>query len=187
MTKAIHDPTDEELLQRCGNDDLRAYNLLFDRYAPKLYKLGMRYLKDQFAVEELAIDLLYNIWERRQVLEIEGQFSAYLFRAMHNKCISFLRRNKLITLDITGFSEDSFKETQGADHALVVSDTENGFKKKLAKLSPQRRRVFELSREHNMSYAEIARELNLSQNTVENHMVAALSFLRKHYENMLLS
>lgn len=182
MAKANQQLTDEELLQQCSKDDLLAYNILFDRYAPKLYQLGMRYLKDRFAVEELAIDLLYNIWERRHTLNVEGQFSAYVFRAMHNKSISFLRRTKFVTLDIDEFSEDAFQADQGADHAMIVRDTENSFREKLAKLSPQRRKVFELSREYNMSYAEIARELNLSQNTVENHMVAALSFLRKQYQ-----
>lgn len=182
MTKALQELSDEELLQQCSNDDLRAYNVLFDRYAPKLYKLGMRYVKDRFAVEELAIDLLYNIWERRRSLNVEGQFSAYLFRAMHNKSISFLRRSKLVTLDIDGFPENAFQAGQQADHAIIARDSENSFREKLARLSPQRRKVFELSREYNMSYAEIAKELNLSQNTVENHMVAALSFLRKQYK-----
>ena len=181
MTKVINIWTDEELLHRCSNDDLQAYNLLFDRYAPRLYKLGMRYLKDHFAVEELAIDVLYSIWVRRNTLNIQTEFSAYLFRAMHNSCISFLRRAKLVTVDIADFSVEAFPDSQGADYGLALSEAENRFKEILTRLSPQRRKVFELSREQNLSYAEIAEELNLSQNTVENHMVAALSFLRKQY------
>lgn len=182
MAKVVQILSDDDLLQLCSMDDCRAFNLLFDRYAPKLYKLGMRYLKDQCAVEELAIDLLYNIWERRHTLQIQGQFSSYLFRAMHNTSISYLRKTKMVTVSIDDFHEDSFQSDTAADDAILAKDTEKTYREKLSGLSPQRRKVFVMSREHNMSYADIARELNLSQNTVENHMVAALSFLRKQYD-----
>jgi len=182
MAKVVRELSDDDLLQLCSKDDCSAFNILFDRYAPRLYKLGMRYLKDQFVVEELAIDLLYNIWERRHSLQVNGQFSSYLFRAMHNTSISHLRRAKMVTVPIDEFHENTFQSENGADHSILAKDTENTYREKLSGLSPQRRKVFVLSREYNMSYADIARELNLSQNTVENHMVAALAFLRKQYQ-----
>jgi RNA polymerase sigma-70 factor (family 1) len=183
MANVIQGLLDEELLQRCSNDDIEAYNVLFDRYAPKLYKLGMRYLKDRFVVEELAIDLLYNIWERRHSLKIEVQFSAYLFRAMSYKSISYLRKSSPQMLDIDAIHEDVFLTNRSADYNLLCKEAQSTFSVKLNQLSPQRRKVFELSREHNLSYADIAKELNLSVNTVENHMVAALLFLRKQYKH----
>ena len=182
MVQVVQELNDNDLLQLCKKDDFRAFNMLFDSYAPKLYKLGMRYLKDRSTVEELAIGLLYNIWERRHTLEIKGEFSSYLFRAMHNTSISYLRKNKIVTVDIDAFHQDAFHADESADNVIMAKDMEKTYRQKLAALSPQRRKVFVLSREHDMSYADIAKELNLSQNTVENHMVAALSFLRKQYE-----
>jgi RNA polymerase sigma-70 factor (family 1) len=182
MANSYHEFSDQLLLQHCSQDDLRAYNALFDRYAKKLYKLGMRYLKVQFAVEELAIDILYSVWARRHQLKIDGDLSSYLFRAMHNKAISYLRRNSLSLVNIDNFHEDSFTAEQQADVLTNTNDAELIYKTNLAQLSPQRRKVFELSREHNLTYSEIATELNLSPNTVENHMVAALSFMRKQYQ-----
>jgi RNA polymerase sigma-70 factor (family 1) len=179
--EALRELSDEALLEQCGADNVLAFNELFDRYAPRLYKLGMRYLKDRFAVEELAIDLLFNIWERRHDIQLEGKCSSYLFRAMHNKAISYLRKTRVATIDIGELPESTFQAEHSADHSMIVRDTEQSFREKLAQLSPQRRKVFELSRIHHMSYAEIAQELNLSQNTVENHMAAALSFLRQQY------
>jgi RNA polymerase sigma-70 factor (family 1) len=184
MAKALQELSDSELLQRCAKDDLRAFNILFDRYAPKLYKLGMRYLKDHSAVEELSMDLLYNIWERRHSLQVEGQLSAYLFRGMHNKSISHMRKTTPQMMDIESVPE-KFLVVKSSEHDLLFRESENKFRRDLKRLSPQRRKVFELSRDHDLSYKRIAKELNLSLNTVENHMVAALSFLRKHYKENL--
>jgi RNA polymerase sigma factor (sigma-70 family) len=50
----------------------------------------------------------------------------------------------------------------------------------LALLSPQRRLVYQLSRNHGLNHEEIARQLRLSRHTVKNHMVEALRFIR-HY------
>jgi len=182
MVQVVQELNDNDLLQLCKKDDFRAFNMLFDLYAPKLYKLGMRYLKDRSTVEELAIGLLYNIWERRHTLEVKGELSSYLFRAMHNTSISYLRKNKIVTVDINAFHQDAFHAEESADNVIMAKEMEKTYRDQLAALSPQRRKVFVLSREHDMSYADIAKELNLSQNTVENHMVAALSFLRKQYE-----
>jgi len=182
MVQVVQELNDNDLLQLCKKDDFRAFNMLFDLYAPKLYKLGMRYLKDRSTVEELAIGLLYNIWERRHTLEVKGELSSYLFRAMHNTSISYLRKNKIVTVDINAFHQDAFHAEESADNVIMAKEMEKTYREQLAALSPQRRKVFVLSREHDMSYADIAKELNLSQNTVENHMVAALSFLRKQYE-----
>jgi len=61
MLQVVKELDDSDLLQLCKQDDYRAFNMLFDSYAPKLYKLGMRYVKDLSTVEDLAIGLLYSI------------------------------------------------------------------------------------------------------------------------------
>ncbi len=183
MTKAIQELSDEELLQRCSKDDLRAYNVLFDRYVGKLHRMGSRYVKDETVVEELAMDILLNLWDRRQSLQVKSKLSAYLFQAMHNKAISFLRKPVPVMLDIENFHEDAFVAGNTTDQGIILRDAEDTLLERLGQLSDQRRKVFQLSREQDMSYADIATEMNLSPNTVRNHMNAALDFLRDKYKS----
>jgi RNA polymerase sigma-70 factor (ECF subfamily) len=176
--------SDIELWHCCQKDDIRAYNVLFDRYVGKMHRMGLRYLKDQYAVEELTTDILLNIWLRRHEINLEGKLSSYLFQAMHNKAISFLRKPAPVTVDIEAFSDDEFISNATADQLITLKDAEITLEERLAQLSPQRQKVFRLSREKNMSYAEIADEMGISQNTVKHHMNAALSYLRQQYQGI---
>jgi RNA polymerase sigma-70 factor (family 1) len=179
--------SDPELWQRCRQDDMKAYNELFGRYVGKLHRMGLRYVKDEFKVEELTTDILLNLWTKRHEMNLEGRLSAYLFRAMHNKAISFLRKPVPVTVDITSLSENIFVADGTADQHVSLKEAQSMLEERLAQLSPQRQKVFRLSREEGMSYTDIACEMNLSPNTVKNHINAALEHLRLQYRNATIS
>lgn len=170
---------DTELWQCCRKDDMGAYRELFHRYAPRLYKQAVAYIKDSMITEELVMDLLFTIWQKRHEPIMQGDVAAYLFRAMRNQVLKHLRKKIPETFPIETMPEDSLVEQRQADHQLLTSDNKRIYETSLLQLSPQRRKVFQLSREENLSYAEIAAEMNLSVNTVENYMVAALKTLRQ--------
>lgn len=171
--------SDNELWLCCQQDDMKAYDELYNRFWEKLYKLGMRYVKDQFVAEELTGDLLFSMWEKRSLLQVDN-LSSYLFKAMHYKCIDTFRKASLSCVPLDQ-NHEGILDTTGADHILLTEEAEAVYRQRLSQLSSQRSKVFELSREYQMSYSEIAKEMNISVSTVEKHMVAALSFLRKEY------
>ena len=171
--------SDKELLQLCSNDNLCAYNELFDRYYPKLYRLSLRYVKDIMTAEELSMDLLYVLWQKRKSLVIKNDVSAYIFRSIRNLVIDHLRKNIPETTSIDLICENEYIADNYTDNDLLYHEVQSVYQQKLKKLSPQRRKVSQLSREENMTYLEIAREMDLSVNTVENYMVVALATLRK--------
>ncbi|MET6998692.1 RNA polymerase sigma factor [Chitinophaga defluvii] len=170
--------SDIELWQRCQQDDMRAYNALFDRYFPKLYSLSLRYVKDSSTAEELAMDVLCNLWYKRNELTIRTDISTYFFRSMKNHIINQLKKNIPVTSTLELVGEHQLVSDSQADNEVLISDLETIYREQLDQLSPQRRRVFQLSREEHLTYAEIAREMNISVSAVEKYMGAALSSLR---------
>ncbi len=174
--------SDIELWQCCRQDDMKAYNELFDRYAKLLYRQAVGYVKNTMDAEELVMDLLFNLWQKRGHLQPDAgnNVRAYLMHAMRNRIINYLQKNIPVTSSIDGLEEDKLVERRQADYSIISKDLDAIYQSKLDKLSPQRRKVFKLSREENLSYAEIARQMNLSVNTLENYMVSALSTLREH-------
>lgn len=161
---------------------MRAYNELFGRYAKLLYRQAAGYVKNTMDAEELVMDLLFNLWQKRGHLQLAAgnNVRAYLMHAMRNRIINYLQKNIPLTNPIDILEEDKLVESRQADYSVISKDMDTVYRSKLDKLSPQRLKVFKLSREENLSYAEIAQRMNLSVNTVENYMVSALSTLREH-------
>lgn len=124
------------------------------------------------------MDQLFHLWTKRHELRISSHFSGYLFRAVRNRIISEMRRNIPVMAGLDALQDD-LEMDRPSDYRILSEEAEHTYRKVLNELSPQRRQVFVLSREENLTYPEIARRMNLSVNTVENYMVAALSSLRK--------
>lgn len=172
---------DSQLFASCQQDDIRAFNELFRRYSPILYKQAKRYIVDQEVAEELMLDILFNIWEKRHTRNIEGDLSAYLYRCMRNKIVDHRRR---MVPKVMPIEESTLLETlvgsNKSDDRMMSDDVEKVYNLALETMSPQRRKVFQLSREEEFTYKEIAQEMDLSVNTVENYMASALIVFRKH-------
>ncbi|NML21394.1 sigma-70 family RNA polymerase sigma factor [Pseudoflavitalea sp. G-6-1-2] len=170
-----------ELWHGCQQDDVKAYNELVARYIPRLSRITHNIVKDPFVTTELVMDLLFSLWQKRHTLQIRENVSAYLFRAFKYMTIRHLRNALPQTIDIDALEEELPAGT--SDYRLRYREAEKEFTHKLHQLSPQIRRTFELSRNENLSYKEIAERMSLSVKTVESYMVYALAHLRKHYSN----
>lgn len=159
---------------------MRAYDELFSRYASKLHKVATRYLKDTGVAEELAMDILFDLWQKRDRYNISGDVSAYLYRSIRNRIIDYRRKNIPLVISLGSLTENALVFSRSADHEILSSEAEAFYYEKMSELSPQRLKVFRMSREENMSYADIARETNLSVSTVEKYIMATLQILREN-------
>jgi RNA polymerase sigma-70 factor (ECF subfamily) len=155
-----------------------AYGQLFDSsYAP-LCRYAYSILKDMNDAEDVVQKTFCKLWDQRESLNIQSSINSYLYRIVHNDCLNIIHQqishnehniNFIATMDEVG---DSVSEH------IAVSELQQSIDKALAGLPPQCRRVFEMSRMEQLSYSEIAKQLNISTNTVENHISKALKLLR---------
>ncbi len=178
--------SDRILWQYCQLDDKKALAELFDRYFPKVYTLTSYHVKDHMLAEELAMDLFFKLWQKRSAVTITTSLSAYLLRSAKNMVINHLRKNMPVYMPIDPALEHSLAASAHADDDILRSELERIYQNSLEDLSPQRRQVFVLSREENLTYAEIAERMNLSVNTVKNYMTAALSQMRSNVNHFTI-
>nr|WP_246485006.1 RNA polymerase sigma-70 factor [Chitinophaga qingshengii] len=183
MGEALHNLSDYSLLQECRLDNVKAFEVLFDRYSGRLYHYAFKYLQDKGIAEELMMDLMLWLWEKRQQLDADVQLSPYLFRAIKNAVIKTLRKKSLTVLPIEQACDDETLVTPATDNRIDCQELNQAYLDKLDELSPQRQRVFKMSRHEQLSHAEIAKELNLSLFTVKNHIKASLSHFREHLKD----
>lgn len=179
MSKITNDLSDKVLLEKYRNGNTAAYNMLFKRYYNSLYNFALKNLKESCVAEELVMDVMLGLWKKKGEITIEDNLQAYLYRSVKNAVYNHYRKKILPTVSLELVRNHITLTSAAVDHELNSKELEHFYRQKISQLSPQRRKVYELSRDQDMSYAEIARNMDLSVNTVENYMVASLSFFRK--------
>lgn len=170
---------DHILIHECRIGNAKAFDILFERYFNKLHFFSLKYLKDRALAEEMVMDLMVKLWEKKEDLTLETSVGPYLFRAMKNAIVDHYRKKGLETVLLEHYHEELYA-VSSAENNLAFEELHQLYQLNLEKLSPQRRRVFEMSRHEQMTYPQIAKSLNLSVKTVESHVSAALVYLRKN-------
>jgi RNA polymerase sigma-70 factor (family 1) len=176
-------PRDAVLLQRLVQGDETAFRELYEDYQGRLFLFAYRFTKSKEAAEEIVQDVFVKLWEKREQIKIEKNFAGYLFRVTRNLIIDGLKRaalDKKVQQRI--YTHMQVLRNPIADE-LLNKELERLHQQAINALTEQRRTVYLLSREEELSYAEIAERLGISKNTVHNHMVSALQSIREHLSN----
>ncbi len=175
---------DKTLLAHITNGDEKAFNILFEKYRNRFYNHLVKVTKSKEIAEEATLDVFFKIWNARQVLNQIENFESFLFRVLHNKGLDYLRkakRSRLVQQEIWSDLEN-LASSSGADERLLTAETENLINKAISHLTPQRKEAFRLSREEFLSYDQIAERMQISPNTVRNHISSALQFIKGHLD-----
>ncbi|OQP38686.1 hypothetical protein A4H97_18380 [Niastella yeongjuensis] len=163
-------------------DEEKAFEEVFAYYYPRLHRYAFRYLKNEFWAEELSMEVLARIWEKKSAITNHETFENYLFTAARNHLINHWQRkiDGLLSLDTlqSEVAEAAGNNVADAYDPVLLKEMETVYHNTLSEFPPQRRTIFLLHRNERLSYKEIARQLNISPKTVENHIGSALKQLR---------
>lgn len=180
--------TDNELFKRIAQDDHPAFTELVERYWNNLYGQAIAYLKDSHKAQDIVQEIFLTIWNKRGTLLDVGKPDNYFFILTRNKIISELR--KKLTVPISDDTEQMPQESNLLPDNLLAHKQLHGLiQTAIKQMPPQRKKVFELSRQEGLKYEEIADRLGISQETVKGHMIKALAFIRtfiRHHIGFLL-
>lgn len=182
MSHKLDDLPDHLLLEQCRHGNEAAFNVLFRRYFNKLHQFTFKFVKDEVIAESLVLDLMLQIWQKSEQIDTRLDIAPYLFTAMKNRVFNHIRKKYQETVALEEIPE-KHQLSNTPDEALEASELASAYHHILEQLSPQRKKVFEMSRNQAMSHKEIAAELKLSVNTVENHISASIRFLRQNLKN----
>ncbi|MEX2179483.1 MAG: RNA polymerase sigma-70 factor [Gemmatimonadaceae bacterium] len=168
---------DRELLGKVRSGDAAAYDVVFRAWYPVLVRVAAALLRDTDAAEEVAQDVMYELWRRRGLMAADMSLRAYLLRSVRNRSLNQLRHLR-VRRDSAVEVEALYDAPLGADQPIVAQELADAVNIAMSELPPRCREVFELSRRHGLRYAEIAEALDISQKTVEAQMGKALRVMR---------
>jgi RNA polymerase sigma-70 factor (ECF subfamily) len=165
--------------------DREAFEHAFHTYWEKLYNLARKILDDDVAAQDVVQDVFVNLWERAKQSHILN-LEAYLHQAVKYACFMHMRSGKISAKHIERLQIIAHATSQVVRDPLEIEELETSIQKEIDNLPQKCREVFYLSRFQELSHQEIARQLNISLKTVENHMTKALRLLRVSIEKIVV-
>jgi RNA polymerase sigma-70 factor (ECF subfamily) len=177
--KIFENINDSELALRISDGQKSAYQELFERYAPRIYKFSLSYFKNKTDSEELVQEVFLKIWEKREMLDHSKNIKSFIFKLAVNTIYDFIRR-KNIEVAFIEFTKTNFPvESDDTWQSVIFEDMKQNLQDLVEQLPVQQQKIFHLSKTEGLSNEEIAEKLNLSKRTVENHLYRAISTLKE--------
>lgn len=166
--------TDEQLLSLIKTGDEAAFTILFERYRSRLYYYLLRHTKSKEIAEEIVLDIFMKLWKGRELAEEIQEPSAFFHKVGYYKAMDFLRTTARREQLMEVYIDRAKTETQKLpDELLIDEENKKWLLQAVNQLPPQRKLVYQLSRDKDLSHEQIAQMLNLSKSTVNNTLVTA--------------
>ncbi len=166
--------------------DEGAFDALYKRYVVYLVNTAVQKTDSLDNAKELVQDVFLSLYLRRKELQTTISLKPYLFTALKNKIYNHYYKQ---------LSRVKYEKSVANDLRIVTNNLQDDYEakelnrqlqEKINELPPQCRTVFLMSREEQLSYKEIAERLNISVNTVDQHIQKALRILRSSVGGSLL-
>ena len=127
--------------------------------------------------EDMVQEIFLHVWEKKKELVGREELRFYLFTAVRNRCLNYLRKNKKIRFSKLTEWEEPVQTADDKDHEVPV-DLAGAVTEALDRLPLRCREVFVLSRIGKLTYQQIAETTGISPKTVENQIGKALKIMR---------
>jgi len=166
----------ELLLQIAGGDE-QAFRVFFDLYRKRFYAVAFKMTRSDSLAQEIVQEIFMKIWQNRSMLpeliNPESYFFTCLYRRIfrHYKKLALERKLLQVIAESPGFQNIT-------DETVIANESEKLIRMALAKLPPQQQLVFKMSKQDGLSRKQIAEKLQISPNTVRNHLAHAIQFIK---------
>jgi RNA polymerase sigma-70 factor (ECF subfamily) len=138
----------------------------------------MQKTNDREAARELVQAVFVAFFHYKRAAHTIGSLRAYLYTMLKNGILDHYRHMKVQEqYKLYVVRQHATPHVNNVDEYVDTRELENQLREEILKLPPQCRQVFKLRREEELSNKEIARQMNISENTVEQHMRKALRLL----------
>ena len=172
------------LQERIRAGDESAFDTVFRSHYAHLVRMAESVVRERAVAEEVAQEVMLELWRRRETLQVEQSFRAYLLRSTRNRALNYVRHQRVVAREAASAAIDP-PTAPSAEDQMLGTELERAVRAAIDGLPERCRAVFQLSRDQGLKYAEIAVALDISVKTVEKRMGQALAELRDRLDEWL--
>jgi len=183
--KDHHDsPKEEEFISALKRGDRKSFEHLFNIYRKRLYYFCYSLLNNKEVAEGITQIVFIKIWVNKESIDETKSFSGFLYTIAKNQVLNHIRKSvhqqKFINYLIV-----NPKELNQTEEDVSYNELKLAFDNRVELLPTKRKQIYLLSKVQGLSRLEIARQLNLSINTVDSQLSKAIKFIRSGLKNFL--
>ena len=180
------------LVEKAKQGDQAAYAELMDRYRDSVYFMLLKMIKNSDDAEDLTIEAFGKAFNRLEQYSPSYAFSTWLFKIASNNCIDFIRKKRVYLTSMDHAYANSDGDSVRIDVESNTLDPEEEIIKDqkvimmrlvVSKLKPRYRELIEKRYFQELSYEEIAEEMDLPLGTVKAQLFRARYFLANMMKN----
>lgn len=176
---------DEDLYERFRRGDGRAFETLYQRHRPQLYRYLRRLLGDEGEAQDLYQEVWLRVIHAREPFRA-GLFRPYLYRIGHNLAIDRLRRRHLHLVSADDECREAVADPAPTPERQVEDeDCRRRLLSGLEQLPQEQREAFLLKEEGGLSLEQIALVAAVGRETIKSRLRYAMTRLRQLLEDCL--
>lgn len=172
---------DIQIVERLKNGDLSAFDSLFVKYYKLLCVSAYFFLRDEQEAKDLVQTFFLDIWEKKLYLNFQGEIKGYLYRAIKNRCINEISKQKTRDRNYKSFAD--LQEEKCSPHDETRLDYYGQMQSTLEGMAGQKRVAIQMVYVEGKRYQEAADEMGISINSFKTHLKSGLKILRYKEKN----
>jgi len=182
-----NEPTsDETIIARVKQDDEKAYNMLYQIYHRRAFDLALVIVKDEDWALDVVQETFMKVWTSKHKLREDNDIWYYIRAIVKNECINKLREIQKDQKLKQKLAHAVSERLSTFYDPLIEKALLQRYEVAKQKLTAQQLIVFTMCREEGLTYKEVAERLNISKNTVKNHMIASIRILKMFHKKDIL-
>ena len=172
--------TEEDLLEGCRKGKASAQRGLYERLAPKMLGVCFRYIKDREEAEHVMIGGIVKVFDKLDQFKGDGSFEGWVRRIVVNDCLMYIRKNRNMSL------QSDIEEVHDDPNLKVIEEQLDAqdLIKLIEELPVGYRTVFNLYAIEGYNHAEIAKQLEISENTSKSQLSRARKWLQNRLADL---
>jgi RNA polymerase sigma factor (sigma-70 family) len=170
-------PSPEEddltLIRRVAAKDRQAFEILYHRYAQRLYRYLSKLIRQRELIEEVLDDVMLVVWQNASRYNHTSRISTWMFGIAYHKALKALARSSNQSRDVPPARPEDWIDREGPDGAMMRQELHSTLARALETLPLELRAAVELTFYQGCSYQEIAEITGCPVNTIKTRMFHA--------------
>lgn len=159
------------------------FDSVFRKYHLRLNLFTLKFIENEGDALDIVQNVFLSVWENEKCCEDELKIQSYLFNAVKNSCLNYIKHRKIIRkyeqIVAAELKELEALQYQSGENSLIEKESLLQLEDAINSLSSIYKEVIVLSRYEGLKNKEIAKQLNIPVRTVETRIFRALTLLKE--------